>query len=96
MRFILKTEINGAGNKVFSKKRQGKSFVYLAKDELGNVQTVDKAWVVKNASSIVNMGISGENIYPKEIKKSNPASVKVERVKSYELNPLEFELFKIA
>lgn len=96
MRYILKTEINTTGNKIFSKKRQGKSFVYLVKDELGNTQTVDKTWIVNNASFIVNLGISGENLYPKEIKKSKPASVRVERVKSYELNPLEFELFKIA
>ena len=96
MRYILKTELNSAGNKVFSKKRQGKSFVYLAKDETGKTQTVDKNWIVKNAASIVNVGVSGENIYPKELKKSKPASVRVERIKSYALNPLEYELFKIA
>lgn len=69
MKYLLKTEINGSGNKVFSKQRNGKIFVYLAKDENGNIGQVDKNWILRNQSNIVNLGVSGEKIYPTEIKK---------------------------
>ena len=69
MKYILKTEVNGNGNKVFSKQRNGKVFVYLAKDENGNIGKVDKNWILKNQDNIVNLGVSGDNIYPTEIKK---------------------------
>ena len=69
MKYILKTEVNGSGNKVFSKQRNGKVFVYLAKDENGNIGQVDKNWILRNQANIVNLGVSGDNIYPTEIKK---------------------------
>lgn len=69
MKYLLKTEVNGSGNKVFSKQRNGKVFVYLAKDENGNIGQVDKNWILRNQANIVNLGVSGDNIYPTEIKK---------------------------
>jgi len=64
MRFVLKTEVNAKGNKVFSKVRMGKEFIYLAKAEDGSIGEVDKDWVLSNQKNIVNLGVSGDNIYP--------------------------------
>ena len=63
MKYMLKTEINENGNKVFSKERRGKGFVYLAKDENGKTGVVDKTWILKNKENIVNLAVSGETIY---------------------------------
>lgn len=71
MKYILKTEVNGNGNKVFSKQRNGKIFLYAAQDENGNFAPVDKEWILRNKANIVNLGISGTNIYPTEVKKTN-------------------------
>lgn len=69
MKYILKTEKNENDNLVFSKQRNGKSFLYLAKDENGVVAPVDKDWVLKNQKSIINLGIDkNDSIYPVEIK----------------------------
>lgn len=67
MKYLLKTEVNGSGNKVFSKMRQGKGYIYLAKDENGNIGQVDKHWILRNQSNIVNLGVSGDSIYPVDI-----------------------------
>lgn len=64
MRYVLKTEVNAKGNKVFSKVRMGKEFIYLAKAEDGSIGEVDKDWVLSNQKNIVNLGVSGDNIYP--------------------------------
>lgn len=63
MKYMLKTEINENGNKVFSKERRGKAFVYLAKDEAGSVGVVDKDWILKNKANIVNLAVSGDTLY---------------------------------
>ena len=63
MKYMLKTEINENGNKVFSKERRGKAFVYLAKDEAGAVGVVDKDWILKNKANIVNLAVSGDTLY---------------------------------
>lgn len=77
MKYVLKTEKNASGNVVFSKERRGKKFAYLAKDENGNVGVVDKNWILQHQKEIVNLGVSGDSIYPVEIKKSeNKATVK--------------------
>lgn len=63
MKYILKTEFNGKWS--FSKQRNGKSFIYLAKDENGIIATVDKDWILKNQKTIVNLGVDKNNgIYP--------------------------------
>ena len=65
MKYILKTEVNAKGNKVFSKERNGKGFLYLAKNETGVVIKVDKKWILNNQIDILNLGVSEDNaIYP--------------------------------
>lgn len=65
MKYILKTEVNSKGNKVFSKERNGKGFLYLAKNEAGVVSKVDKKWILNNQIDILNLGVSEDNaIYP--------------------------------
>ena len=64
MRYVLKTEVNDKGNKVFSKVRRGKGFIYLAKAEDGKIGEVNKDWILLNQKNIVNLGVSGDNIYP--------------------------------
>ena len=65
MKYILKTEVNAKGNKVFSKERNGKGFLYLAKNEAGVVSKVDKKWILNNQIDILNLGVSEDNaIYP--------------------------------
>lgn len=71
MKYILKTEVNESGNLVFSKQRNGKSFIYLAKDETGATATVDKDWILQNQKNIVNLGVSNDSIYPVEVEKSS-------------------------
>ena len=65
MRYLLKTELNSNRNEVFCKERRGKSFVYIAETENGEVGVVDKAWVIKNAADILNLGVCKNGaIYP--------------------------------
>lgn len=71
MKYMLKTEVNENGNLVFSKQRNGKSFIYLAKDETGVTATVDKDWILQNQKNIVNLGVSNDSIYPVEVEKSS-------------------------
>ena len=69
MSYILKTEASKLGHEVFSKKKRGKVFVYLAKDENGNTGVVDKNWILNNRNSILNLGVSKKgNLYPINIK----------------------------
>lgn len=75
---MLGTEINSSGNKVFRKYRIGKSFAYEVRAENGEVFPVDKEWILKNQKSILNLGVSGDKIYPLDVpseKKSNGALV---------------------
>lgn len=69
MKYILKTETNENGNLVFSKKRQGKDYIYLAKDENGNIKPVLKSWIIEHQTEIVNVRVSGDSIYAVERKK---------------------------
>lgn len=62
MKYVLKTEINANGNKVFSKERRGQQFIYLAKDENGNVGKVDKVWILRNKANIINLAVSGDTL----------------------------------
>lgn len=74
--YLMKTETNANGNVVFSKQRKGKEFMYLvAQCEEGvptspncPKQVVSKAWILQNASLIKNLGVSGDSIYPVEVK----------------------------
>lgn len=91
MKYILKTEVNESGNLVFSKQRNGKSFIYLAKDETGATATVDKDWILQNQKNIVNLGVSNDSIYPVEVK-----GTKTSKVASIELNPFEAFLVETA
>lgn len=59
MKYILKTEVNENGNLVFSKKRSGKDYIYLAKDENGNVGQVLKSWIIQHQEEIENVRVSG-------------------------------------
>lgn len=99
MKYILKTEVNENGNEVFSKERRGKGFVYLAKDETGNIGVVDKNWILRNKDSIVNVGVDKNgSIYPTEIKgKKKPEKPVAKDVKEIvEVNPAEYFIFKYA
>lgn len=69
MKYILKTEVNENGNLVFSKKRSGKDYIYLAKDENGNVGQVLKSWIIQNQEEIENVRVSGDSIYAVDKKK---------------------------
>lgn len=70
MTFILKTEVNSAGNTVFSKVRYGKAFKYYAVADNGQTGMVTKTWVLANKNEILNLGVSASNIiYPVELKK---------------------------
>ncbi len=80
MKYILKTEVNENGNKVFSKERQGKDFIYLAKSENGDIGKVDKNWILQHQKEIVNLGISKDSIYPIEIKADKKPVKKVSLV----------------
>lgn len=65
MKYNLKTEINSKGNKVFSKERNGKTFLYFAEKESGATQKVEKEWILKNKVDILNLGVSWDDrIYP--------------------------------
>ena len=64
MKYLLKTETNDTGNLVFSKERQGRIFIYLAKDENGNISPVSKNWIIENQNSIVNVRVNGDTIVP--------------------------------
>ena len=65
MKYILKIEVNSKGNKVFSKERNGKGFLYLVKDETGRIGKKDKSWILNNQIDILNLGVSEDNaIYP--------------------------------
>ena len=68
--FILKTERNAQGRLVFSKEKVGKKVLYLAKDESGNVLTVDSEWVWEHEYDIVNLGVSGTTFYPVKLSKN--------------------------
>lgn len=69
MSYLLETERNAQGRLVFSKEKVGKKVFYLAKDENGNVVTVDSKWVWEHAYDIVNLGISGSTYYPVKLSK---------------------------
>ena len=78
MRFKIETEINESGNRVFKKYRIGKNFAYEVKAENGESFPADKNWILQNQKSIVNLGVSGDKIYPVDMpgeKKSNGALV---------------------
>jgi hypothetical protein len=62
MKYLLKTETNDTGNLVFSKERQGRIFIYLAKDENGNVSPVSKDWIIQHKDEVLNVRVNGENI----------------------------------
>lgn len=62
MKYILKTETNESGNLVFSKQRYGKVFIYLAKDENGNVEQVSKDWIIQHKDEILNVRVNGDTI----------------------------------
>lgn len=65
MKYILKTVKNENGAMVFDKKKEGKSYVYLAKSETGEIGKVDKDWILENCDEIVNLGVSADGkIYP--------------------------------
>ena len=71
MKYILMTEINDSGNKVFSKKRIGKGFLYIAVDENKKKIEVEKDWVLFNKDNIVNLGVDkNDGIYPIDIEKA--------------------------
>lgn len=69
MKYILKTEVNENGNLVFSKKRVGKDYIYLAKDENGNIGQVLKSWIIQHQNEIENVRVSGDSIYAVDKKK---------------------------
>ena len=63
--FMLKVEKNEKGNEVFAKKRTSKGFIYPVKDlNDGQVFWVSKPWIIAGKNSIVNVGVSGDSIYP--------------------------------
>ena len=64
MRYKLKTVKNEKNKKVFAREKRGTKIVYLAKSEAGEVGEVDKNWILKNKENIINLGVSGTNIYP--------------------------------
>lgn len=69
MIYILKTEASKLGHEVFYKRKRNKVWVYLAKDEHGDVCKVDKNWIIHNRNSIWNLGVSKKgNLYPIDIK----------------------------
>ena len=71
MKYILMTEINDSGNKVFSKKRIGKGFLYIVVDENKKKIEVEKDWVLFNKDNIVNLGVDkNDGIYPIDIDKA--------------------------
>lgn len=86
MRYLLKTELNSNRNEVFCKERRGKSFVYFAEAENGKVGVVDKAWVIKNAADILNLGVCKNGaIYP-VLSKSFNITKKKSLISFYEFN----------
>ena len=64
MRYKLKTVKNEKNKRVFAREKRGTKIVYLAKSEAGEVGEVDKIWILKNKENIINLGVSGTNIYP--------------------------------
>ena len=64
MKYILRTEVNENGNLVFSKEREGKGFIYFAQSENGRIHRVSKEDIIRNAKDILNIRVSGGNIYP--------------------------------
>lgn len=64
MLFILLTETNSNGNLVFTKRKQGSEYVYYAKAETGEIWDVSKTWILGHTTNILNVGVSGDTIYP--------------------------------
>lgn len=66
--YKLRTEFNKSGNIVFSKMKQNKQNVYLAKDELGNERPVTKDWILVNQREIVNLKVlAGDRLQPYKV-----------------------------
>lgn len=86
--YVLKVVKNENGNEVFAKERQGKGFVYLAKSKDGKVGTVTKNWVLKHKNEIVNLGVSGDSIYPVSADKSVKCSICGEKHKKSTMTPV--------
>lgn len=62
MEFVIKTEINKFGHRVFSKIRKGKLLYYIIKGADGKIHHVDKSWVVKNSDDFVNVAFNANNV----------------------------------
>ena len=85
---MLKAIKNQNGNEVFAKERRGKNFVYLAKSEDGKVGTVTKNWILKHKNEIVNLGVSGDSIYPVSADKLVKCSICGEKHKKSTMTPV--------
>lgn len=86
--YMLKVMKNEKGNEVFAKERQGKGFVYLAKSEDGKIGTVSKDWILKHQKQIVNLGVSGDSIYPVSADKLVKCSLCGEKHKKSTMTPV--------
>ena len=64
-KYVLMTMYNENGKLIFQKKRNGNEYDYYAKNDVGRkIFIVNKAWILANKNIIVNLGVSGDRIYP--------------------------------
>lgn len=68
MKYKLLTEKNESGNTVFSKQRNGKSFIYFVITSDG-YKPVTKEWIIQNQGYLSNVNVSGDNLFVKESKR---------------------------
>lgn len=64
---ILRTEVNEKGKKVFIKRRKSKTYYYFDK----GYNPYSKQFILENKDRFLNVGVSGDTIYPVEIKIPN-------------------------
>lgn len=68
MSYILHTTINARGNKVFLKQKVDGAWCYIVQQQNGPDFNVYKDWIMEHSNEILNLGISGDKIYPVEPK----------------------------
>lgn len=81
MIYFLKTETDQNGELSFTKIQEGIEYIYFAETMIGEEKEVTKNWIMLHAEDILNLGISGDTIYPIEPRQL-PDDVRAEEEKN--------------